>query len=108
MALLVAGRAVCRVQLPHRWRTWSAWVIRPVPVNRACVPKAHPAIGETALGAPTNRLRSIEPDQTARGGGHKKRRRADGRLSVWWVRRGGPWRPAQPIQAEYHGGRRLE
>jgi len=38
----------------------AAWVIRHVLVNHACVPKSHPAIGETALGAPTKRPRSIE------------------------------------------------
>jgi len=34
--------------------------------------------------------------------------RADGRLSGWSVRQGGPWRTDQPIQADYHGGRCLE
>jgi hypothetical protein len=34
------GRRSCGlpVRLPHSWRTWAAWMIRHIPVNRACVP----------------------------------------------------------------------
>jgi hypothetical protein len=68
VALLVAGRTVCRFSCRTVGEHDAAWVIRHIPVNRAWVPKSHPAIGESAPGAPTNRARSIEPDQTALGG----------------------------------------
>ena len=51
------------VQLPHLGEHGAAWVIRHVPVNRAWVPKAHPAIGDSRTRRAANRLRSIEPGQ---------------------------------------------
>ena len=129
------------------WPSWSP-VVRPAvpaaaplanmasvadpahPVNRGWVPKAHPAIGEPARGAPTNRLRSIAAGHAPAsapgygpGGtgsylwgrdrdrtGRAEPARSQGRWPAQWLvgAPGGPWRTDQPIQANYHGGRCLE
>ena len=61
MALLVAARAVCRSCCRTVGRTWASWMIRHVPVNRACVPGLIPRLAQNCTRAPTNRPRSIEP-----------------------------------------------
>jgi len=69
MALRVAVRAVYGSAAAQS-ATWRSLGHPARSGHHACVPKSHPAIGETALGAPTNKPRSIEAgDNSGEGSG---------------------------------------